>query len=143
MDSKQVVADMQTTPQRESKIWAYLSMVWFEPILFAFVIFVLFERIKDFMDYSLLHPEDNFLKLLDTDIKMHQEFYVVFLVVLFIWGIGKSIQYRDQLNEKKALRAEREALRHTLNAILYYLKSRAETLESRVNEIETKTSNDT
>lgn len=125
MGEKQDITNMQATPLREriTSIWEYFSIVWFEPILFAFVIFVLFERIKDFMDYSTLHPGYCFLKLLNTDIKMHQEFYVVFLVIFFIWLIGKSIQYKNQLEERRASREEREALRHTIDVMLDYLKS--------------------
>lgn len=107
---------------QSASLLEYFTIIFIEPILFAFVLFLLFERLKTVMDYTSTYPEYSFLQLINADIKMNEWFYVAFVIVFALWALSKAIKYRDELIKYREERCEKKQLIESLEAIRHQLE---------------------
>ena len=79
------------------------AMLLLGPVLFAFVIFLLFTRIKTIIDYTTAVPEYSFWKIFNLDMAQNPLLYIVFFTVAVLWMIAKVRHYNQQVREHKEL----------------------------------------
>ena len=79
------------------------AMLLLGPVLFAFVIFLLFTRIQTIIDYTTAVPEYSFWKIFNLDMAQNPLLYIVFFTVAFLWMIAKARQNNQQVREHKEL----------------------------------------
>jgi hypothetical protein len=96
---------MQKNSERIEVLWEYLSEVLIQPLLLAFIVTVLFNRIQDFIEYTAIHQDSSFWKLLEGDMNtssLYSWFSVVFCLWLFYksYKIVKDRNNRHQTNKK-------------------------------------------
>lgn len=79
------------------------AMLLLGPVLFAFVIFLLFTRIKTIIDYTTAVPEYSFWKIFTLDMSQNPLLYFGFFTIAFLWMIAKVRHYNQQVREHKEL----------------------------------------
>jgi hypothetical protein len=108
-----------------------------DPLLLAFVIFMVFTRIQTVIDVTTEIPKYPLWVVLKFDIQTHLSIYISFVVVYGLWAVLKRIRYRREMSEKKQLN-------HTLEKIntnIANLQQAIEDLPDRIAE-STKSSKD-
>jgi hypothetical protein len=80
-----------------------------DPLFFAFMVYLLFNRITSIKDYSAAHPGTNFWSQLGLDVEHNMNFYMVFLIVFYVWMLGKALVHRRQVTEQRAIKKMLEA----------------------------------
>jgi hypothetical protein len=84
-------------------IWEFISELIIEPLFFAYTIFVLFNKISSFTDYTKINPETNFLQMLNQDMNQDMNFYLFFMAIFFLWMLGKAWKHRKEESDQKVL----------------------------------------
>jgi len=99
------------------RLWEVLWEIFIDPLLFAFVVFALFNRITSITDYTAAHPGTNFWTQINLDMESNMSFYMFFLFVFTIWMMGKAWVRLRQETEQKTIRKALEANTKVLEAI--------------------------
>ena len=86
-----------------SSLWEMFSTLILDPLLFAFVVYILFERIRSIIEFTSANPQYSFYQAINRDMEMNLLPYIAFFVVLFLWWIAKSIQHRNEVRNNKAI----------------------------------------
>jgi len=104
--------------EAESKnLFEFLWEMLIDPLFFAFVVFVLFNRITSIEDYVAAHPGTNFWSQFNLDMERNVNFYMLFLVIFTVWMMGKAWTHRRQETEQRTIRKALEANTKVLEAI--------------------------
>ena len=80
---------MDKITKKQEKIYTKLfiqiepfAVMLFEPILFAFGMFILFERFRSIIEIASTNPQYNLYQLINRDIEMNILPYVVFFILI-------------------------------------------------------------
>ena len=79
--------------RHEAAVGRLLEFGWevlVNPLFFAFVVYVLFNRITSITDYVAAHPETSFWQQLNLDMEQDLNFYMWVLVIFIIWMLVGS-----------------------------------------------------
>jgi hypothetical protein len=99
---------------RVEELLEYLWEILINPLVFAFVVFWLFNRIISITDYTKEHPETSFFQQLNIDMENNMNVYTIALIVFTVWVFGKALirkrQETEQTKIKKALDANTKVL---------------------------------
>jgi hypothetical protein len=86
-----------------STLFDAFSVLILDPLLFTFVVFLIFTRIQAMVEYSYTFPQYSAWQLVDLDIASHKLLYIGFFIVFFLWMLAKSLQHRREVRYQKQL----------------------------------------
>ena len=101
-----------------------------DPILLAFVVFMVFTRIQTIIDVTIKLPNYPLWIVLGVDIKMNLWIYISFLIVFALWATLKRLRYKREMSEKKHLTYTLEKI----NTNLTNLQKAIEDLPDKIAE---------
>jgi hypothetical protein len=109
------------------RLWEAIYILFLDPLFFTYALFVLFNRLASLTDYTNAHPEYNFWQLLSLDMENNMNLYAGFMVVFFIWMLGKIWVENQRFREQK-----------TMTKILYAIAKKLGIAESDYKITDTK-----
>lgn len=84
-------------------LFEFFWEIFIDPLFFAYVVFVLFNRFASITDYTQAHPESSFWQMLNLDMERDVNLYMWFLVIFSIWMMGKAWAHSQQTRERRTM----------------------------------------
>jgi large-conductance mechanosensitive channel len=90
-------------------LWEFVSEILVEPLLFAFVVLLLFNRIQALIDYTASHKGASFWQLLEADMNT-SSLYPWFFLVFTAWMMYRAWKHRKETAERREVITKLDAL---------------------------------
>lgn len=102
---------------RLQNLWEFMFEIIIEPFFFAYIIFVLFNKISSFSNYTKLHLGTNILDMFNQDMISDKSFYLFFMAIFFLWMVGKAWNHRRQSDSQNVIITSLKRLETTLGYV--------------------------
>jgi lipopolysaccharide export LptBFGC system permease protein LptF len=117
--------------QERAEFLQFLLEIIVEPLLFAFVVLMLFSRIQAIINLTSANPTYSFWLVLEADVIMNLGLYIGFLVVFVVWVALKGFKHRREVAEQKQLNSTLSDLQKAIKDLPDKI---AEAIKSSKNE---------
>jgi hypothetical protein len=94
--------------------WFMVAEIIFEPILFAFILLLIFSRIQPIVERWLSQPNINFWREVAIDMTHNEILWTIFLLVFLVWFVIKLIRFLGDKERGNAVISELKAIRKLL-----------------------------
>ena len=108
--------------QQLLSLWDFFSDFILGPLLFAFVIFMLFSRIQAIINYTVANPTYSFWMALEVDMQLSPLLYISFYVVFILWIISKVTKSKKETSDKKQLNSALEKISTNISDLQQAIK---------------------
>ena len=90
--------------------WEFVSEILIDPLFFGYVVFVLFNRLESLIAYTKANPKYSFWQILNLDMENDMNLYAWFILIFFVWMVGKGWAHRQQVRNQRQIAKILEAI---------------------------------